>query len=41
MSFSGELAGASLEVLGRMHQGWFDAPEARVVRPLVELQERW
>ncbi len=41
MSFSSELADASLEVMGRMHQGVFDQPETRAVRPLIRLQEKW
>jgi len=41
MSFSSELADASLDVLGAMHAGRFDEPETRAVRPLIELQERW
>jgi len=41
MSFSSELAEASLEVMGEMHQGRFEEPETRAVRPLIELQEKW
>ena len=41
MSFSSELAEASLQVMGEMHQGRFEEPETRAVRPLIELQEKW
>jgi len=41
MSFSGELGQASLEVLGEMQAGRFDTPEARAIKPLIELQQRW
>ena len=41
MSFSGELGQASLEVLGDMQAGRFDTPEARAIKPLIELQQRW
>jgi ATP-dependent Lhr-like helicase len=41
MSFSGELADASLAVLADMHRGRFETPEARALRPLIELQRRW
>ena len=41
MSFSGELADASLAVLADMHRGAFDTPEARAIQPLIELQRKW
>ncbi|MBL8384858.1 MAG: ligase-associated DNA damage response DEXH box helicase [Burkholderiales bacterium] len=41
MSFSSELADASLAVLGAMQAGRFEAPEARAVRALIDLQRRW
>ena len=41
MSFSSELADASLAVLSDMHRGRFDTPETRAIRPLIELQRKW
>jgi ATP-dependent Lhr-like helicase len=41
MSFSGELADASLAVLSDMHRGRFETPEARAIQPLIELQCKW
>ena len=41
MSFSSELADASLAQLACMHAGRFDTPETRALRPLIELQRRW
>jgi ATP-dependent Lhr-like helicase len=41
MSFSSELADASLEVMARMRQGIYDQPETRAVKPLIALQEKW
>jgi ATP-dependent Lhr-like helicase len=41
MSFSGELAEASLAVLGEMQRGVFATPEALALKTLVDLQRQW